>query len=168
MELSKQGLLSDDKIQEIELCDYFIFGKAKRVKFGQGRHTSSRPLEYIHSDLWGPSKTQTHGGGHYFMSIVDDYSRKVWTYLLKTKDEETIKFREWLLLTENRSGYKVKYLRTNNGLEYMSKEFKDMCINNGISRHFTTPGTPTKWGNREDEPHFAGKSKLFNTKCWST
>ncbi|XP_073131127.1 uncharacterized protein [Henckelia pumila] len=32
-----------------------------RVKFGQGKHTSSRPLEHIHSDLWGPSKTHTHG-----------------------------------------------------------------------------------------------------------
>lgn len=52
MELEKQGLLRDDKIQKIEFCDYCILGKENRVKFGQGKHTSTRPMEYIHSDLW--------------------------------------------------------------------------------------------------------------------
>lgn len=43
---------------------------------------------------------------------------------------------------KKRSGYKVKHLRIDNRLEYMSKEFKELCINNGISRHFTALGTP--------------------------
>lgn len=87
MELSKQDLLCGDKIQSLDLCDYCVLGKAKRVKFAKGKHTSTKPLEYIHSDLWEPSKTQTHGGCHYFMSIVDDYLRRVLTFLLKTKNE---------------------------------------------------------------------------------
>lgn len=80
------------------------------------------------------------------MSIVDDYSRRVWTYSLKTIDEATAKFKEWLLLTENKSGYKVKHLRTDNGLEYLSKEFKGLCTQRGITSHLKVPGTPQQNG----------------------
>lgn len=30
------------------------------------------------------------------MSLIDDYSRRVWVYILKTKDEAVIRFKEWL------------------------------------------------------------------------
>lgn len=42
-------------------------------------------LDYVHSDLWGPSRVESHSGGRYFMSIIDDHSRKLWIYILKTK-----------------------------------------------------------------------------------
>jgi len=59
-----------------------------------GVHKSSRPFEYVHSDLWGPASVKTHGGGSYFMSIIDDYSRRVWVYILKNKSDTFEKFKE--------------------------------------------------------------------------
>lgn len=64
----------------------------------------------------GPSKTLTHGGGMYFLSIIDDYSRRVWVYVLKTKDETFGKFKDWLTATENKTRNKLKHLRTDNGV----------------------------------------------------
>ncbi|XP_073222327.1 uncharacterized protein [Cicer arietinum] len=52
-----------------------IQGKSKRVSFGVGQHNTSRSFEYVHSDLWGPSRT--HFGCSYFITIIDDYSRKI-------------------------------------------------------------------------------------------
>ena len=58
-------------MDKVEFCDHCILGKQHKVKFGSGMHNSSKPFEYVHSDLWGPSKTLTHGGGSYFLSIID-------------------------------------------------------------------------------------------------
>lgn len=71
-------------------------------------------LEYVRSDFWGPSRTTTMGGTRYFMSVIDDYSRKLWILLLKTKDEAFHAFKEWKKLVENQSWLKVKKLRTEN------------------------------------------------------
>lgn len=67
LELAKQNLLCGDKIQALDKCEFCILGKAKRVQFGVAKHITNKPFEYVHSDLWGPSRTSTHGGGKYFM-----------------------------------------------------------------------------------------------------
>ena len=55
-ELEKQNLLGGDKLDKLEFCDHFVLGKSHRISFGTGIHVSSRPFEYMHSDLWGPSR----------------------------------------------------------------------------------------------------------------
>lgn len=94
VELAKQGLLGKDKLDKLEFCEHCILGKQHRVKFGSGMHHSSMPFEYVHLDLWGPSKTLTYGGGSYFLSIIDDYSRRVWVFVLKNKSDTFEKFKE--------------------------------------------------------------------------
>lgn len=42
-------------------------------------------FDLIHTDVWGPYKCSTHNGYKYFLTIVDDYSRGTWTFLLTTK-----------------------------------------------------------------------------------
>lgn len=102
----------------MEFCEDTIKVKSTKVKFNTGKHTSTSPLDYVHSDLWGPSRVQSNGGARYFMTIIDDYSRTVWIYTLKTKNEALDKFKQWLTLSENQTGRRLKKLRTDNGLEY--------------------------------------------------
>jgi len=94
VELAKQGLLGNEILNKLDFCDNCTLGKQHKVKFGVGVHKSSRPFEYVHSDLWGPASVKTHGGGSYFMSIIDDYSRRVWVYILKNKSDTFEKFKE--------------------------------------------------------------------------
>ena len=54
------------------------------------------------------------------MTMVDDFSRKVWVYLLKSKDEAFETFKTWKQLVENKTEKKIKVLRRDNGLEYLS------------------------------------------------
>jgi hypothetical protein len=56
-----------------------VFGKHKRVKFNTATHSSKGILDYVHSDLWGPSHKPSLGGARYMLTIIDDYSRKVWS-----------------------------------------------------------------------------------------
>ncbi|WKA12803.1 hypothetical protein VitviT2T_030157 [Vitis vinifera] len=90
-ELHKQGLLCGDSINKIDFCQYCILGKQHRLAFKATIHKSKDVLEYVHSNLWGqPTRVFTHDGNRYFLFLIDDYSRKVWLYLLKTKDEHTV------------------------------------------------------------------------------
>ncbi|KAH9779695.1 Integrase catalytic domain-containing protein [Citrus sinensis] len=65
----------------------------------------------------------------------DDFSRMVWVFALKNKDEVLKKFKRWKIFVENQTGLKVKTLRTDNGLEYCNKLFEEFCEKNGIQRH---------------------------------
>ena len=86
-------------------------------------HKSKGIINYIHADLWGPAKTPTQGGNLYFLSFIDDYSRKFWIYLLINKLDALNKFVVQKQLVETQMGKIVKVLRTDNGLEFCNKEF---------------------------------------------
>ena len=72
------------------------------------------------------------GGVRYYVTFIDDHSRKLWVYFLKQKSEVFQKFKEWKAMVENQKGRKVKVLRSDNGGEYISGEFKgyltETCI----------------------------------------
>ena len=63
-------------------------------------------------------------------------------YILKSKDEAFVRFKEWKTLTERQTGKRVKRIRTDNGLEYFSEQLNKLCANEGIARHKTVRGTP--------------------------
>ncbi|TXG49068.1 hypothetical protein EZV62_024943 [Acer yangbiense] len=117
-----------------------------RLSFSTAQHNTKEILQYVHSDLWGPSKVPTHGGNVYFLSLIDDYTRKVWVYLLKSKDLAFESFKTWKLLVENQTSKRVKVLRTNNGLEFCKEEFNKFCRDQGIERHMTVRYTPQQNG----------------------
>ncbi|KAH9780126.1 hypothetical protein KPL71_007968 [Citrus sinensis] len=133
-ELSKQGVLGEDKIEPLEFCEECVLGKSSRVKFSTGTHVSRGTLEYIHADLWGPAQTTSLGGARYFLSLIDDHSRMVWVYVLRNKDEVFEQFKNWKTLIETQTSRKVKKLRTDNGLEFCNKRFEEFCSKHGIMR----------------------------------
>ena len=85
VELTRRELLDECNISESEFCEHCIFGKHKRVKFNVVVHTTEGILDYVHADLWGPSRKSSLAGARYMLTIIDDYSRKVCPYFLKNK-----------------------------------------------------------------------------------
>ncbi|KAG8478014.1 hypothetical protein CXB51_027814 [Gossypium anomalum] len=86
-ELSKKGLLDGQGICKLNFCEHCVFGKQKSVRFTRGIHNTKGTLEYIHSDLWGPSRVPSRGGANYMLTFIDDFSRKVWALLMKQKSD---------------------------------------------------------------------------------
>jgi transposase InsO family protein len=148
--MSEQGLkvLSDCKLLprvkylKLDFYKNSIYGKQNRQKFKTGRHTSEGILDYIHSDVWGPSPTILYGGSSNFVTFIDDFSRKVWIYMLKRKVDVFIVFKQFRALVEKSTGRSIKCLRINNGGEFTSMEFENYCKVFGIDRHKTTAYTP--------------------------
>lgn len=81
-----------------------------------------------------------------FLSIIDDKTRKVWLFFLKSKDETFDKLCEWTNLVENQVENqvekKVKFLRTDNSLEFCNSKFEAYCKENRIERNRTCIYTP--------------------------
>ena len=65
---------------------------------------------------------------------------------LKNKDEVFSKFKEFKALVENISEKNIKILRSDNGGEFASGEFKAFCKDVGIRRELSTPYNPQQNG----------------------
>lgn len=111
-ELCKSDVLGGLKDPSLEFCEHCVYGKSHRVKFSAAKHNTVNRIDYVHLDLWGPSRVQSLGGARYFMSIIDDFTRRVWVIVLNSKNDAFGKFKEWKTLVENQTGNKVKTLRT--------------------------------------------------------
>ena len=146
LELHKRGLLKGIKSCKLDFCKYCVYGKQCRVSFKEASHTTAGVLDYVHSDVCGPISVASYGGACYFVSFIDDYSRKVWVYFIKHKSKVFEIFKQWKAQVENQKNRKVKYLRTDNGTEFTDSRFQEFCKNEGITRHFTVKGTPQQNG----------------------
>ena len=81
-------------------------------------------------------------GYAYYVSFINDFSRKTWVYFMNNKNEVFSKFKEFKALIENHTEKKVTTFQSNNGREFTSNEFKELYRNSGIKRELTTPYNP--------------------------
>lgn len=132
VELSKKGN---------QVCTTCLEGKMSRQPFKNTGTRASELLQLIHSDLCGPMETSSIGGARYYVTFIDDYSRKVSVYFIKSKSETLEKFKEFKNLVENETNKKIKTLRTDNGKEYINNEFKLFLCKSGIQHQTSNPYT---------------------------
>ena len=91
-------------------------------------------------------RTQSLGGASYFVPFIDDATRKVWAYAVNSKDETFSCFKKFVSSMETQSGKKLKALCSDDGGEYIAKEFKDFCAARGTKCEFIAPYTPAQNG----------------------
>jgi hypothetical protein len=145
--LHKRNLFPDLKQIDLDFCEHCVYGKHKRVIFLRVRkEKKSERLELVHTDVWGPTQVSSLGGSHYYVTFIDDATRKTWVYCIRQKSDVFDTFKKWKDLVENETGKRLKCLRSDNGGEYCSKEFDDYCSYHGIHREKTVPGTPQENG----------------------
>ena len=121
-------------------------GKYAKAAFPRSKNRVKSVLGLIHSDICGPMSTKALSGADHFLAFIDDYSRKTWIYFLKTKDEVFCQFKEFNALVENLTGKKIKVLHSDNGGEYVDKDFTNFCAKEGIRREWTAPYNPKQNG----------------------
>lgn len=75
------------------------------------------------------------------LSIIDNFSIRVYIYLMKDKLETLTKFKNWKVHMENQIDKKMKYLRTDNGLKFSNSNFDNFYNDCGITIYKTMPYT---------------------------
>ncbi len=144
-------------------CKGCVMGKAHRAAISKKAFSrSTRLLELVHSDVNGPVEVPSIGGSRYFITFIDDFSRWTVVYTMKKKSEALECFRKFKAYAEKhtreqvaalniirrtRHSYEeVKSIRTDNGGEYLSNEFKSFLQEHGINHQLTIAYTPQQNG----------------------
>ena len=135
-----KGLSSIDHLEQ--LCEGCLLGKQHRSFPKKASSWGSKPLQLVHTDVYGPIMLTSLGKNKYFLIFVDDFSRKTWIYFLKEKFKVFSAFKKFKVLVEKQSGYQVKVVRFDRGGELMSKKFESYCEEQGIRRSLTIPYSP--------------------------
>ncbi|KAK1652756.1 hypothetical protein QYE76_070561 [Lolium multiflorum] len=139
--------LTDISFEKDRVCSACVAGKQLKKKHPiKSIVTTSRPLELLHLDLFGPSHYDTLGGSKYGLVIVDDYSRYSWVFLLKSKDETHREFITFAKKAQRTYESEIKAIRTDNGTEFKNYTMQEFVDDEGIKHEFSAPYTPQQNG----------------------
>ena len=134
------------KKPEVGLCKNCQIEKMGKTSFKSKNYQFEDILEIVHTDLCGPIGIESYIGEKFFILFVDDYSRMMAVMYLRNKSEAFEKFKWYLARVEKEIGKRLKCLRSNRGGEFISHEFNNFCIERGIKRQVSAPGTPQQNG----------------------
>ncbi|CAI7876180.1 unnamed protein product, partial [Closterium sp. NIES-53] len=147
---SLKGLEVKGAVKEIGSCPTCLETKFTKFPFCSGMGPAKAPLAIVHMDMVGPTGAPSLSGSRYFLTIVDDHTRAVWVYPLKTKGEiAAAVLKEWMPRAQRQSGHKVKVIRTDNGGEFIGADFEAVLKKKGIQHQLTVPYNPQQNGMAE-------------------
>jgi len=130
------------------VCPPCIEGKQHKVF---NRHEPStrmtKRLQMVHSDTCGPFRTPSKAGAKTFVLFIDDMTRMVWCFFMKSKTETPEAFKTFKTLVEKHSGQSIMRFRCDNGkAEYDNATFQGILRESGISYEPSAPYTQNQNG----------------------
>ncbi|CAA7053596.1 unnamed protein product [Microthlaspi erraticum] len=114
-----------NRSMDFSTCGTCLKAKQCREVFHSSDNKSDGIFDLIHTDLWGPYRTPSLCNSFYFLTIVDDFSRAVWVYLLHDKSQVGITLKNFLALVSRQFDKRIKILRSDNGTEFT-------CLTSGL------------------------------------
>lgn len=147
--------LKDKKI-EVEtkrdfFCEACVLGKKSRNFIKSSRSKTKEPGELVHADVCGYMDPTSYGGSRYFLLFKDNFSHYKTVYFLSSKTEVLKFFVDYLKKTKNQLGREIRRLRTDNGLEFVNAQMKEIIRDRGIEHETSVPYTPEQNGSVERE-----------------
>ncbi|GKE89948.1 retrovirus-related pol polyprotein from transposon TNT 1-94, partial [Tanacetum coccineum] len=149
-ELARKDLvrgLPQLKFEKDHLCSACQLGKSRKATHKPKTvNTIMEVLHTLHMDLCGPLRVQSINGKKYILVIVDDYSRFKWMKFFRSKDETpafVINLFKQLQVGLNKT---VRFVRTDNGTEFVNKDLTDYYESIDITHEKTVPRTPQQNG----------------------
>ncbi|GJP79204.1 hypothetical protein CLOP_g9458 [Closterium sp. NIES-67] len=134
-------------LKEIGSCPTCLETKFSKFPFNSTTGPAKTPLALVHMDVVGPTRAPSLSGSRYFLTIVDDHTRAVWVYPLKSKGEVAAAvLKEWMPRAQRECGHKVKVIRSDNGGEFIGADFEGELKRKGIQHQLTVPYNPQQNG----------------------
>lgn len=138
--LSKFSLPISDSVSNNFSCFDFLSNKSHKLSFAQTSISSTRPLEYLYTDLWTSPVVSNDKYKHYLL-MVDHFTRYSWFYPLQLKSHVKETFIRFKSLTENKFQTKIGTLFSDNGGEFIA--LRSFLSESGIT-YLTTPPPHTR------------------------
>ncbi|XP_015164024.1 uncharacterized protein [Solanum tuberosum] len=144
--LSKMFAMTKQSLCNISKCLVCPYAKQTRSVFPSSCIKSTACFDLVHIDLWGPYNTPTVDGNRYFLTIVDDFSRMTWLFLLQFKSDVCVSLKVFLQYVKTQFGKSVKVLRPDNGTEFVNSVCAQLFKDLGIIHQRSCPYTPQQNG----------------------
>jgi len=127
-------------------CPICPLAKQSRTPFSSSTSRTSQIFALIHVDIWGPYHTVNHDGSRYFLTIVDDFSRATWIFLMQSKNQVYSHLKNFILLSKNQFRKSIHRIRTDNGREFFSHECSQLFNSHGILHESSCVYSPQQNG----------------------
>lgn len=127
-------------------CDIYIRAKNTRLPFSLVENKSASSFDRIYCDIRGGYATPSHSSAHYFLTIVDDYSRVTWVYLMKFKSNIFSCLTNFFLMIKTQFNFDIKRIRTDNGQAFLSHRMQKFFSDHGVIHERTCVETPQQNG----------------------
>lgn len=106
------------------------------------------PFDLTHYDLWGKYHTTTYNDSHYFLTIVDDYSRGSWVCLMNNKTEMLQHLMNFCNLIKKKFNKHITRIQSKNGTKFMNFKIEKFTKKEGIIHESSCVSNLTKWKSR--------------------
>ena len=91
-----------------QTCTGCQLGKHARTKMPkETKFHASKILQLVHSDVCGPFRMNSLGGAQYFVTFIDNFSKKIWIYFLANKSQVLSKFQHLVNLLETSTSRRI-------------------------------------------------------------
>jgi transposase InsO family protein len=139
--------LKDVKFEKDKPCSTCQAGKqVANTHPTKAYMSTSRVLELLHMDLFGPTTYKSLGGNLYCLVIVDDYLRYTWVFFLHDKTEVTACFKKFAKRAQNEFDMKIKKIRSDNRKEFVNTNIEEYYDEVGIKHEVSATYTPQQNG----------------------
>ncbi|GJS99474.1 putative RNA-directed DNA polymerase [Tanacetum coccineum] len=127
-------------------CDSCMKAKFSRLPFPVSTTKTHACFDLIHCDIWGKYRTPSLTRASYFLTIVDDFSRATWVYLLKQKHEASMCLKAFHKMVQVQFEKNIRRIRCDNGGEFISNQMIEFYANQGIILETSCIHTPQQNG----------------------
>jgi transposase InsO family protein len=103
--------------------------------------STSKPLELLHMDLFGPTSYKSICRNLYCLVIVDDYSRYTWTLFLGDKSKTPEIFKTFARRAQREYNSPIVKIQNDNGSEFKNMNIDDCCDKEGVKHEFSATYT---------------------------
>jgi len=131
-------------IQSNNTCHVCPLAKQSRLPFHSSVISSTKPFALIHCDIWGPYRHPSISGARFFLTIVDDFSRFTWIFLMRHKSETQSILKIFFRYVFTQFEAHIKIFRSDNGGEFIS--LRTFFHNNGVIFQRSCVYTPQQNG----------------------
>jgi transposase InsO family protein len=149
-EIHKRGMitgLKDMTFDKNKLCSACQAGKQVATHHPLKMMLStSKPLELLHMNLFGPTTYKSIDDNLYCLVIVDDYSRYTCTIFLGDKSETSGIFKTFAIRAQREYNTQIVKIRSDNDTEFKNMNIEEWCDEEGVKHEFSTTYTPQQNG----------------------
>lgn len=140
--LASKSCISMSSSLNNSFCNGCGLSKNSKLPFTSVPCHTSHPLELLHTDVWGPAFITFVNQFRYYVIFADDFTKYCWFYPLQSKSNVFPTFVKFKNLVENLLLTKIVALKSDFGGEYLSTQFSNFIVANGISHQLSCPHTP--------------------------